>query len=341
MLRPRSAPCRPPRAALALACALACGTAALAAPRSAHANPAAEMLFRDGKRLLKAGNVDEACLKLGESQRLDPTSGTLLNLADCHEQQGKSATAWAEFLAAARLADTRGEKGRSGEALRRAARLEPKLSHLTIVAPSGVLGLVVKRNGEVIDATLLGSRLPTDPGEYVVTAEAKGYLPYRTVVVVKPDGDQASLDLPPLAPEPPAPAEAPPLAPPPAPVPPDTSATGRTAGFVAGGVGVAALGIGAAFGVMALSNYAKADDACPTHVDCEPRTVDQRDRAASQAWVANVGIGVGLAGIAAGTYLLFFAPGAKAGKSNAAGGRAKAGLVIAPHPTGLVAQGRF
>ncbi len=336
MSRPRSSR----RAALALACALAAGAAASAAPREARANPAAEALFRDAKRLLKAGNVADACRKFAESQRLDPTPGTALNLAACHEQQGKSASAWAQFLAAARLAETRGEKGRSGEASRRAALLEPKLSHLTIAARGAAPGLVIKRNGEAIDATALDSPLPTDPGEYVITAEAAGYLPYRTTVVVKPDGDRASVELPPLAPEPPPAAEPPPvapLAPPPAPPPRAPSSARHTAGLAVGGAGVAALGVGAVFGFMALSNYAKADDACPAHVDCSPRTLEQRDRAMTQSWVSTVGVGLGLAGVAAGAYLLFVTPGAKAG----AGERAQAGVTIAAHPTGLIAQGRF
>ena len=39
----------------------------------------------------------EACAKFTKSQQLDPSAGTFINLALCHESEGKVATAWAEF----------------------------------------------------------------------------------------------------------------------------------------------------------------------------------------------------------------------------------------------------
>jgi hypothetical protein len=332
------------RVGVALAFALACGVTTSMAPREAFANPVAEALFKEARALLKAGEVDKACRKFAESQRLDPTSGTLLNTAACHEQQGKSATAWSEFLAAARLAEARDEKGRSGEARRRASLLEPKLSYLTIVIQEGGPSVVIKRNDEMIDAATFGSRLPIDPGDYVVTAEAAGHITFRTSALVKPDGADVKIDIPPLTLEPKEVSETlPPLkltpAPPPLPQePPKTSSTRRTVGFVTGGAGLAALGVGAAFGVMALSSYAKADDACPTHVDCPQQVAVRHDRAVTQAWVANIGMGAGIASLAASSYLLFLAP-SKAKTGSAEG--AKAGVMLSPHLTGLVAYGRF
>src|SRR6266481_7047249 len=86
----------------------------------ARAGPtAAEGLFQEGRQLLEEGHVDEACLRLAESYWQEPASGTLLNLARCHQTQGKIATAWAEYAAAARLSRAQGREVRARAAAER------------------------------------------------------------------------------------------------------------------------------------------------------------------------------------------------------------------------------
>src|SRR5260370_15627890 len=99
--------------------------------RPAHAEASitdrtqAQLLFNEARSLMSSGKYGEACDKFAESQRLDPGGGTILNLALCHEKQGKTATAWADFNEAlsAALRD------------RRAARAEPAPGDLPAARP--------------------------------------------------------------------------------------------------------------------------------------------------------------------------------------------------------------
>src|SRR5262245_23491607 len=105
-------------------------TIGVAAAIAAHTTPAgaqradAETLFREGKRLLKEGKIAAACDKLDASERLEPSAGTELNIADCREKNGQLATAWAMFVRAAATAKhSDGDGKREAEAKRRAAAL--------------------------------------------------------------------------------------------------------------------------------------------------------------------------------------------------------------------------
>ena len=147
----------------------------------------AEALFSEGRSLAAKGRFAEACPKFEASQQLDPGLGTLLNLADCYEKVGKTASAWAEYRDALPLARAAGSKVRLDLATSRAAALESRLSKLTIrvsSATSAVPGLEIRRDGAVMLQAELDSALPVDPGSHTLEASAPGKQRWSTTVQI-------------------------------------------------------------------------------------------------------------------------------------------------------------
>jgi len=275
----------------------------------AHAQSAeAEVLFREGRDLIKRGKTAVGCDKLAASERLESSVGTLLNLGDCREKLGKLASAWAAFRKAEAMARrTGGDDKRQAEAARRAAQLEPRLPNLVIEVPARVDGLVVRRGSEVVDDASWGSALPVDPGSYEVIAEAPGYVPWHMTVQVSAGGKRQVVSVPrleraPVAPppEPIAPAPASPFAEP-APttviVPPRPAVRYEPAGtwsatrklaVVVALAGAGAVGTGVYFGWRSKDLQGRADQRCPTTVCNDLEGLRLNDRARTAALGANI-----------------------------------------------------
>jgi hypothetical protein len=187
-----------------LATLLALGVASLATPVAAQsAGPQdaalAEALFRDAKQLVAEGRFDVACPKFEESMRLSPAGGTALNLAACHESQGRLATAWAEFNEAVSMARRDGRADRETLARTHLATIEPRLPRLTLAAGSETEppDLEIKLDGVLVRRASLGTAVPVDPGQHRVIAAAPGRVPWETVVQIG-EGERLSVAIPAL-----------------------------------------------------------------------------------------------------------------------------------------------
>lgn len=278
-------------------------------PRLASADDkaAAEEAFTRAKQLVAAGNFAEACPLFEASHRADPQIGALLNAADCHEQLGHTATAWAEFREADELATKRHDK-RAAFAKQRADALVGKLAKLHVTAAS-LPGLVVKRDD--VDVTVfVGHDVPVDPGEHVVTATAPGHTPYKTTISIGKEPTTSSVDIPALE-----------VAPDPLSMRGtqmdyelDSSAqhSRRKLAVEIGGGGVVALAVGLGFGWHARSDYndahAGGTPGCDSSNICTADGRSMLDAARRDAMIANVAVGVGLAAIAAGVGVWLTAP---------------------------------
>jgi hypothetical protein len=138
----------------------------MSGPVLAQQEGVAESLFRDARESMKRGEPAQACPKLEESYRLDPSLGTLLNLGLCEQQLGRIATAWTklrQFVDAAPTSDPRLPLARQ-----RIAELEGLLPKLTLVLAADASPATVQLDGVELHRASLGVALPVDPGEHVV-----------------------------------------------------------------------------------------------------------------------------------------------------------------------------
>jgi hypothetical protein len=281
----------------------------------------AAALFEQGKELLSQGKTSEACVKLAESHRIDPGGAVVMLLATCHEREGKIASAWAEYKEAMAMAIQAARADRQQYARERIEALTPKLSYLNLIVPAAtrVEGLVVRRNEVLLGEATWGAELPVDPGLYQIRATAPGREPFERSldiksgehhsVIVALTAAAAASSAPPVASAPPV-TSAPPAQPAetassaPLSPPPPHPARRNSAGYVIGGLGAVALGVGGFFGLRAIQKRKDSDAGCPAG-ECSAGAWSTYEDARSAARYANVGLGVGLVGLGVGAFLLF------------------------------------
>jgi serine/threonine-protein kinase len=278
----------------------------LACPRQARADntqAAAQELFDQGKRLMASGRIAEACPRFEESQRLDPALGTLLNLADCYEQQRRLPEAWSKFFEAAQVARSEAHPDAERVAEARATTIaagSPKL--LIQVGAAPATGLEIRRNGALLPASEWGIAVPLKAGPYTIAASAPGRQTWQAQIVVPSGTGTSALSVPALSPLPlsPAPASAP---------------TGldspemrafrvqRIAAAAVFGAGVVGLTVGSVFGLKALSKNDDADQFCNGARCTDPAGVALKSEAHQAGTISTVAFVLGAAGVAGGATL--------------------------------------
>jgi tetratricopeptide (TPR) repeat protein len=261
----------------------------LAAPASAQD---AKVLFEQGRAAMKERRLDEACQLLKRAYDAGGSAGPLLNLAACEEARGRLMEAkrlWQKSLGVLRPEDAR----RSIPEVH-LEDLSNRIPRLTV--RSNVQNAEVSIDG---DDAPLGSAVELDPGAHVVTVrDASGVVREEKVELAAGEKREVVLD-----------------------------ATGSAAGGPStGGVappkgdgggslsapGLILLGVGAAgmigFGVtggLFLAEKAELDDLCPRG-ECTSQTDVDSASSLDTLGVANaICLGLGAAGIVAGSILLW------------------------------------
>lgn len=265
--------------------------AAQSAPNSRGAQ--ADLLVQQAHALLDTGRVDAACAKFEAAEALEIGARTLIQLGDCHQRAGRSASAWHAFLEAEALAQDKKEHELAQRAAERVAALEPKLNRIVFVVPttSRVPGLTVRLGANTVPPSDWGTAIPVDPGMQRVSASAKGYRAWSAEIdATNGEGRRYPIDVPTLAPEQPR---------------GDRGRAYRTAGVVTGSVGLAGLGAGAVF--SALSRGGDGQSTCAKGaVQCAQNPSNK----GAYADAAAVSFALGGALLATGVTLFVLAPSA-------------------------------
>lgn len=277
----------------------------------------AEALFREGRELMEQDKLSEACGKFGESYKLDRALGTLINLALCHEKEGKVATAWAEFTEAASEA-TAEKDDREAFARKHIATLQAELPRfrITVDPAAASLGdLEIKIDGHSTGKAAWSTALPIDPGVHELEANATGKVPFKAKVTIPKGAGVTEQKVPALSDQPVAPLAT------------DGSEekrgrNQRVAGFTITGIGVVGVVIGAAYGVSAISLKDERDQHCSAADGfCDPTGVEKDGEARDAATISTVALIAGGVLVVGGVILTLVAPKAKVNVTGSTAGR--------------------
>ena len=263
---------------------------AQAQPADANSSRAGQ-LFDEGKALLQQEQVDPACDKLEESQKLEPAVGTLGLLAYCRELQGHTATAWRRYLETADMAHATNDVERERVAKERAAELEGKLSRVRIAVERAVPGLVVALDDRSIPQGQWERGEPMDAGSIDVKATAPGFQSW-TVRIELSDGSTIAIRVPALQPSAAR-----------TPTRPHDTQPNLIPGLAVGGAGVVLLGVGSYFGLRAMSKNDDSEGHCVNNA-CDREGGALRDDAKTAATISTVTVGLGLVGVGIGAVML-------------------------------------
>ena len=290
----------------------------------------AQARFARGKDLLGKKDFDGALVEFRASHEIVASPNTRLEIARCLRQKGRLVAAYAELgRTAVEAKELVGQDNRYQRALDTAtaerAEIEPQLGFVSLTIENPTDDTHVTVGGEEIRRAAWSEPAPTVAGSTDVVVTTPGHAPVTKSLTVAAGHREAvtvdALSGPPVGGAPSAPPPEPPLP------PPSSSAQLRPWAYVAGGVGAAGLLTFAIGGAMAHSTYDDLNSACRGG-PCPPDKTGEISSGKTQQTIANVGLVIGIVGVAAGATLFVLSLPKGAPASNAA-------VVVTPGGMGL------
>jgi hypothetical protein len=300
--------------------------------------------FTTGKQAFEAKNYEKAAIELRASLDVVDSPNARLELARALRDGGKLGEAWAEYervvQGATKLAAKEERYKKTADAATsERTEVEAKLAFVLVAVAHAPAGAVLKVGGTTVPQDRWDDPIVAPAGAVdVVLSDASGKELTRQTVMATV-GQKLPVDLdaqppaPPATPRDVAPEDKPDYARPPQPdTTPPPSSSGRAGlrpwAYVAGGLGVAGLATFTVFGLMSNSNYSDLQSSCHPVTACPASKSSELDNGKTYQLVANIGLGVGIVGVAAGATLFVLSLGGKSGP-------ATTGLVVGPSFVGV------
>jgi len=278
-----------------------------AAPAPSPADVAtATSSFRKGNQLFKLKQWDKALTHFQKSYDAVASPNSLLYIARCKLKLDQHIEAFDAFQQTIEQGKQRETAEPKYKPTRETAELE--LGELT-QKHVAVITVIVDNPSEGARVTIDGDELPREkwgqmvahlPGDAIVVMEAPG-LPAQSEELVLSAGDSRDLSFD-AAPPPEREAVAPP--PPVAPEEPEGEASPLLIpAIVAGGVGVVGMGIFTVAGILSNGTFDDLEAKCGGPCPDKERELDLIDAGKTEQTVANIGLVVGVLGLATGATL--------------------------------------
>lgn len=263
---------------------------------SAHAQDAAELQaardkFQKALALQTGGDWAGALALLKEVAAVRSTPQVRFNIALCEENLGQLVAAVGDYELASADARSANEAEVVEQAGRRLSELKGRLPKVVVERGTNADTATITLDGVALGDQVIGKAMNVDPGPHVITARAIGFDSFRTTVrVEEAETKTIEVALTPIA-EP---------KPPPPPIGgPGTEPSPPIAAYVAGGIGVVALGTAGVMYALTLGPKNELERECHDGV-CPENLEDTHKRGETYATIGNVSLAVGVVGLGLG-----------------------------------------
>lgn len=279
---------------------------AQAAPAKPAKDPVVE-LFQSANKLFGEKKYDAALLLFREAYEKSQSPNAHLMIGKCLLAQGKLTEGYDELSATLREAGKRAETEAKYAETRDAAAaelapLEAKIGKLMITVVKATPSTRVLVNNVEIGQDKLGAPITVMPGSIEIVAEGLTDGKVTKTEDVK-GGETKAVVLTAEVAKPTSNGTTPTT---PTTTNPDEMTGGgvRKAGFAVLGVGVVGMGLFAVGGIQSNAKFATLEKECGSTRCTDPKYADVVDSGKTMDLLANVGLGIGVAGIVAGTVMV-------------------------------------